>query len=157
LNWLDENSFLSRSDRAGSASEITVLSELGTGQTYTKPSENVTRGGQPTYCRLQAHFFTNGWFAALPGRAVLFWLILMSETNDGKAKPFGVWLSQRRTKETFSISNHVRQSAMLDLKNAGLITYRQIHRREAFQSMTSRTQITLRIDQLAQRADDTAS
>ena len=149
LSWLASHRFIEKQERPGLPSIVTVLHESGSGVAYTKPSATTARGGEPTYRRLQSAWWTNAWLAALSGRALAFWLVLMDESNNG-TKVDDVWLSESQTAEKYAISPYLRQRAMRELKHFGLITTRRELTREAFDVMSSRTRIKIHIEGLEQ-------
>lgn len=148
LIWLAARGFITKRERLGRSSVVTVLDESGSGGPYAKPSEQASKGGAPTYRRLQPTWWTNAWIAALSGRALAFWLVLMDETNNA-AKTDAVWLSESQTSKKFAISPYLRQHAMRELKHFDLITARRQFTREPFGVTSSRTSISVHVDELS--------
>ncbi|MCY4516292.1 MAG: hypothetical protein OXB99_03535 [Acidimicrobiaceae bacterium] len=149
LNWLTVYSFIEKQKRPGLPSTVVILHESGSGEPYSKPSSHTAKGGKPTYRRLQSAWWTNAWLAALSGRALAFWLVLMDESNNG-TKTEAVWLSESQTLKKYAISPYLRQRAMRELRHFGLITTRRQLTREAFGVTSSRTRISLHLDALDQ-------
>lgn len=149
LSWLATHRFIEKQERPGRPSTVTVLHESGLGDPYTKPSSRPVKGSAPTYRRLQPSWWTNAWLAALSGRALAFWLVLMDESNNG-SKTDAVWLSESLTSKKYAISPYLRQHAMRELKHYGLITTRREFTREAFGMKSSRTKISIHLDELEQ-------
>ncbi|WP_420437350.1 hypothetical protein [Candidatus Poriferisodalis sp.] len=149
LNWLAARGFIDKQERPGLPSTVVILHESGSGEPYSKPSSQAAKGGKPTYRQLQSAWWTNAWLAALSGRALAFWLVLMDESNNG-TKTEAVWLSESQTSEKYAISPYLRQHAMRELKHFGLITTRRQLTREAFGVTSSRTRISLHLNALDQ-------
>ena len=149
LSWLAAHRFIDKHERRGLPSTVVILHESGTGATYSKPSSPTAKGGKPTYRRLQSAWWTNAWLAALSGRALAFWLVLMDESNNG-TKTEAVWLSESQTSKKYAISPYLRQRAMRELRHFDLITTRRQFTREAFGVTSSRTRISLHLDALDQ-------
>ena len=149
LSWLTAQGFIEKQERPGLPSRVTVLHESGSGGPYCKPSSQASKGGEPTYRRLQSAWWTNAWMAAMSGRALAFWLILMDESNND-AKTDAVWLSESQTSSKYAVSPYLRQRAMRELKHFDLITTRRQFTREAFGVTSSRTRISLHLDALDQ-------
>ena len=149
LNWLAAHRFIHKQERPGLPSIVVVLHESGLGKPYTKPSSRAVKGEAPTYRRLQSSWWMNAWLAAMSGRALAFWLVLMDETNNG-ARADAVWLSESQTSKKYAISPYLRQNAMKELKHFGLITTRREFTREAFGIRASRTKISVHVAELDQ-------
>ncbi len=147
LSWLVSQGFIEKQERPGRSSVVTVLHESGSGAAYTKPSDQRSKGGVPTYRRLQSAWWTNAWMAATSGRALAFWLILMDESNND-AKTDAVWLSESQTSSKYAVSPYLRQRAMRELKHFDLITTRRQFTREAFGVTSSRTSIKVHVEEL---------
>ncbi|MCQ3809622.1 MAG: hypothetical protein KTV68_03615 [Acidimicrobiia bacterium] len=147
LSWLATHRFIEKQERPGRPSTVIVLHESGLGAPYAKPSSRTAKGKAPTYRRLQSSWWTNAWLAAMSGRALAFWLVLMDESNNG-AKADAVWLSEGQTSKKYAISPYLRQRAMRELKHYGLITARREFTREAFGVKSSRTRISIHLDEL---------
>ena len=147
LNWLAAHRFIEKQERPGRPSTVMVLHESGQGAPYTKPSSRTAKGGAPTYRQLQSSWWTEAWLAAISGRALAFWLVLMDESNNG-AKADVVWLSEGQTSKKYAISPYLRQCAMRELKHFGLISSRREFTREAFGMKSSRTRISVHLDEL---------
>lgn len=153
LNWLAAHRFIEKQERPGLPSRIVVLHESGSGVAYSKPSSQAPKGGEPTYRRLQSAWWTNTWLAAVSGRALAFWLVLMDESNNG-TKADDVWLSESQTSRKYAISPYLRQRAMRELKYFDLITTRREFTREAFDVTSSRTRISVHIEELERSPAD---
>ena len=149
LNWLAAHGFIEKQERPGLPSTVVVLHESGSGEPYSNPSSQTVKGGKPMYRRLQSAWWTNAWLAALSGRALAFWLVLMDESNND-TKADAVWLSESQTLKKYAISPYLRQRAMRELKHFDLITTRRQFTREAFGVTSSRTRISLHLDALDQ-------
>lgn len=156
LNWLADHNFIEKHGRPGLPSTVVVLDESGSGASYTKPSSLSSKGGEPSYRQLQSAWWTNAWVAALSGRALAFWLVLMDESNNG-TKPDDVWLSESQTSRKYVISPYLRQRAMKELKHFDLITTRRELMREAFDVKSSRTRIKVHIEELERSPVDILS
>lgn len=142
LAWLDENKFVSKDRRPGKTTVVTVLHESGSGTVYSKPGARRLSGGEPVYRKLGSSYWTNGWSAAMTGRALAFWLVIMDETRSGE-KEGTVWLSESQTEDKYAISPYLRQAALRELQSVGLIDTRRKYVREAFSVKSSRTEMRI--------------
>ncbi len=147
LAWLDQHNYVNKTIHPGLPSVVTVCHESGNGTNYVVPSTNAATGGEPSYRKLQSAWWTNAWIAGLSGRALVFWLVLMDETGNGR-KPGPVWLSEKQTKDKYGISPHLRQKALQELKHHELISTRRRMSIEPFGAKSSRTEITVHTDRL---------
>ena len=138
LDWLEQNRFVSKERRPGKTTVVTVLHEDGSGTKYSKPEP--VKGAEPVYRKLVADYWLNGWSAVLSGNALAFWLVLMDETNSGD-KTAAVWLSESQTEAKYAISPYLRQAALRQLQEVGLIDTKRTYVREAFAVTSSRTEM----------------
>lgn len=149
LDWLVDNRFIEREKTRGTVSELTILHDDGTGTQYSNPTSEALAGtgGRPIYRRLHPDWWRNGWIAVLSGRSLLMWLILLDRTTQ--AQPTGpIWIAESVTEKEYGVSAHIRQLALRELAEFGLITTSRRFVREAFGSTSSRTFITLHPDRL---------
>lgn len=146
IDWLEANAFIQQHPNRGRPSTIRLLSDTGTGEPYSKPSP--ASGGRPTYRRLNADWWCNGWLATLSGRAIVVALAFLDASGAKTGDP--AWITPSRTRTRYGMSNDTRQKGLRELRDWGLIATHRTRNREPFGHDHTITTYALHLTGLAQ-------
>lgn len=110
--------------RGGSASEILLLKETGSGEPYTVPgltgigSAPIQATRPERYFRVPESFWTYGWVEKLTSPAIAMLLILLAEgAHDGRSS----WFSPATSSKRYGISTSTRKTGLNELVRLGLV------------------------------------
>jgi hypothetical protein len=129
LRTLEQQGFVSMKKHRGQPSSITLLSELGTGESYSHPgdvwqkldpSDTRSRRAAPRYMQLSVSLWTNGWIAALSGPALSMLLILLTSARG--RDPENLWFSQSVAATRYGLTEPTRRKGIDELAQYGLVT-----------------------------------
>jgi len=127
---LQERGLVRILDRGGHASAVTVLSDFGTGQPYSSPSETYNQlkmGGanavtlaQHRYFRVPSTLWTTGLISRLTGPGLAMLLVLRCEQQGKDGSP--VWFSPDRALTRFGLAESTRRQGLEQLRAEDLVT-----------------------------------
>jgi hypothetical protein len=139
IRWLEAHRLLLVERVRGEPSRLTLLDESGQGRAYRPPGEvcrelsdtGAAEGWEDTeeawyfnrYEQLPPEFWGNGWIATLSasGVAILLVLMVLDTENNGKQ---GFWISPKRAKQRFALSEDTWTRGIKELERYGLIVVR---------------------------------
>jgi len=139
VRWLEANNFVTVELRPGHPNRVTLLDEVGEGDSYSVPGERTralkeagrARVGDPEfdrhrYIQLPAEFWTSGRFSVLSTPAVAMYMILLSE-KGANPDSTELWLSPRVAAERYGLSSDTRAAGFDELRRAGMVEVRRRH------------------------------
>lgn len=116
IRWLESKRYIRVERRPGIEPEIFLLSERGDGASFQRVS-----GGQgDTWAKLPSDLWSNGWVAALSGRAFAILLLLMDYESQVAARGEAFWIPPRRREELYSVSEETWGLGARELELHGL-------------------------------------
>jgi len=129
FTWLAEHKFVEVQARPGMPSEVTLLNESGSGESYSIPGaawrrladDDVEQRAPQRYVKLPASFWTSGYMAVLGGPAVAMYLVLLAEVGPGRVSTQRLWLSPGQANLTYVLSEDTRSAGLKELVRAGLV------------------------------------
>ena len=110
-SWLAAQQFVRVEKTAGREPECVLLSPLGTGGEYERPS--------PRYIRVPATVWQNGWIVTLSGTALAMWLVL-AEMQGGREDQ-DVWVQPDEARERYGLSEDTFTTGISELERHGLV------------------------------------
>jgi len=115
IDWLECHKLIHTVRRRGGPPEVFLLSELGTGGTYSRP------GPARPYINVPVPFWRSGWIVNLSAPAIAMWLIT-KEMQGGRKFPEDVWVPPVIARERYDLSDDTRTKGTRELQKHGLLT-----------------------------------
>ena len=113
MTWLAKQQFIRVDKTPGKEPECVLLSPLGTGGDYERPSPAAR------YIRVPATMWQNGWIVTLSGTALAMWLIL-AEMQGGREDQ-DVWVQPDEARERYGLSEDTFTSGISEIERHGLV------------------------------------
>ena len=112
IKWLEANGLIATEPRAGGPAEITLLSQLGAGEPYVRPTPAVG------YANVPVELWENGWIVTLSA-AALAMLLIITDMQAGKLLP--AWLVPAEARDRYAISADTWTKGTRELADLGLL------------------------------------
>ena len=113
MNWLSENRFIRLERTRGKEPKCFLLSPLGDGQPYSRPTPALR------YIRVPTAMWHNGWIVTLSGTALAMWLIL-AEMQGGRESQ-DVWVQPNEARERYALSDDTFTKGISELERHDLV------------------------------------
>jgi hypothetical protein len=147
ISWLEHNMFLRVEKEPGKPSIIHLLSDDGSGASYSPPWKE--KGGRG-YIKLPADFWKQGWIAVLSGTACSM-LLVLAEAQDFRNPEKAFWVTPREARERYGFSPDTWTKGITELKFHGIVDVApKPVNYEEFGWLRRRNLYTLNIERLSQ-------
>ncbi len=113
MAWLAEHEFIRVEKERGRPPECFLLSPLGTGDDYMRPTPT------PRYIRVPVAMWQNGWIITLSGTALALWLVLAD--MQGGREDRNVWVQPDQARERYGLSEDTFTKGISELERHGLV------------------------------------
>jgi hypothetical protein len=111
IDWLEHHRLIAVARNAGAPADVRLLSQLGDGGHYSRPSQR--------WVNVPVSFWQRGWIATLSGKAVALLLVLL-DLQGGRAEP--QWIAPRIARERYELSPDTWTRATKELSANGLLS-----------------------------------
>jgi hypothetical protein len=112
IDWLARHKFLVSDRRRGTPGSVRLLSQAGTGASFTRPTVS------DRYVKVPLGLWDQGWIARLSGTALAL-LIVLIDVQAGRAQP--QWISPARARRHYDLSPDTWTKGVRELKAFDLV------------------------------------
>lgn len=111
IRWLEAHKLIRVERAPGAVPEVFLLSNLGTGEPYTRPTDN--------WVNMPVSFWLNGWIVTLSASALAMWLITRDMAGGRTSTP--QWISPAEAQARYDLSDDTRTKGTRELADHGLV------------------------------------